>query len=108
MAFTRRQQQVAAAKETVVETVVTSDDEEESSDTETSETLPIKTEDEAKIEPIEVAEVVEVVEEKMVTIVPRVTLTSTRIGPKMYSFLKGVPIKVPSGVKSHLQEKGII
>jgi len=110
MAFTRRQQHTAA-KSTEHEAVEPHDDDAvataaELSDDEASET-PTAAKSEPKIEEIEVADVVAVVEEKLVTIVPHVTLTSCRIGPKMYSFLKGVPVKVPAGVRAHLQEKGI-
>lgn len=46
--------------------------------------------------------------EKMVTVTPRVTITSVRIGNDWYSFLKGTPVKVPASVRAHLEEKGVI
>lgn len=47
-------------------------------------------------------------EEKLVSVVPRETIPTTRIGNEYYSFLKGVATKVPLSVKQLLQEKGVL
>lgn len=60
---------------------------------------------------VAVAEVVAVpasAEEKMVTVVPRETISSTKIGGNYYSFRKGTPVKVPASVRALLQEKGLL
>lgn len=47
-------------------------------------------------------------QEKMTTIKPRKTIVSCRIGGAYYQFIKGTPVKVPSAICAHLEQKGII
>ena len=48
------------------------------------------------------------VEERMVTVVPRRSINTVRIGNEYYSFLQGVAQSVPASVRDHLKEKGIL